>query len=242
MWQCLIKILILDFEWTLADVCFAFSHDFDIQPNKIWQVWQCFIFRFLSLFRPKTQAKCVAVSKPRKKLKEIVTQTSIKLSDGVPHNSDIKILKLGKLNRVLQENHFWQLEVLQERGIAFNSSLWEHKKIIFPSSLSSLFHALSWNDIVLTCWEPSCTSTAISSCSYCTTNCVPPIALTQTHLLIKCMFQLGKLYFQEAFCLLNPTSSGGSRGLENSWVLTELGEQTYFCTRVLSWMICLQLY
>lgn len=51
----------------------------------------------MSLFGSKTQAKCVAVSKPRKKLKEIVTQTSIKLSDGVSHNSDIKILKLGKL-------------------------------------------------------------------------------------------------------------------------------------------------
>lgn len=199
MWQCLIKILILDFEWNLADVCFAFSHDFDIEPNKIWQVWQCFSFRFLSLFGRKTQAKLVDVSTPRKKMKETVTQISIKLSDGVSHNSDIKMLKLGKLNSVLRENHFWQLEALQERGISFNSSLWEHKRIILPSSLSCLFRALSWNDKALTCWEPCCISTAISSCAY----CVPPLSLIQTHLLIKHMFQLGKLCFQEAFCLLN---------------------------------------
>lgn len=89
------------FEWTLADLCFAFSHDFDKKLDKIWQFW-LFRFEILSLFGPET---LVAVNPPRKKQKKTVTQPSIKSNDGFSLNFDIQMWdELGEMNPMLQEH------------------------------------------------------------------------------------------------------------------------------------------
>ena len=62
-----------------------------------------FHFEILSLYGPETQAKVVAVNPPRKKLKETMTQSSVKLHDGFSHNSDIQMLKLDEMKILLRE-------------------------------------------------------------------------------------------------------------------------------------------